>query len=76
MQLRRKGTVQWPSTEVPEGVRMPIEGLTGQAFDIEVVLHRGSSYVAGLMLQSWSSGQGSAAILYDWENSLLEVRRC
>ena len=74
MQLRCKGVQSWPPTPLPANSRLPIDGLSGQAFDIELVLHRGSSFVAGLMLQSWNSGAGSAAILYDFDNSLLEVR--
>jgi hypothetical protein len=66
--------VHWPKTMLPENARVPIEGLSGQSFDMEVILNRGTSFVAGLMLQSWSGVQGSAAILYDWENSQLEVR--
>jgi hypothetical protein len=74
LQLRRKGPVHWPPTMLPENARVPIEGLSGSSFDIEVIINRGTSFVAGLMLQSWSSVQGSAAVLYDWENSVLEVR--
>ena len=73
VQLRHTCAASWEPTALPANARMPLEGLTGQTFDIELVLHRGSSYVTGLMLQSWNAGQGSAAVLYDWENSLLEV---
>jgi hypothetical protein len=74
VQLRCRGSVSWERTTLPANSRLPLEGLGGAALDLELVIHRGHSFVAGLMLQSWNSGQGSAAILYDWENSLLEVR--
>lgn len=74
MQLRKGRTVSWPATTVPAGVRMPLEGLRGAALDMEVVLERGTSLISGITIESWSSNQGSAAVLYDWEASQLEVR--
>ena len=74
MQLRCKASVKWPPTPLPANVRVPLDGVTGMALDLELVFSRGSSMVAGIMLQSWAVGQGSAAILYDWDNSVLEVR--
>lgn len=73
MQLRKGRSVSWPATTVQAGVRVPLEGLAGRALDMEVVLERGSALISGIMIESWSPNQGSAAILYDWESSQLEV---
>lgn len=72
----RKGRVSWPATTLPPGVRVPLEGVSGGALDLEVVLERGTALISGVMIETWASNQGSAAILYDWESSQLEVRSC
>eukprot|EP00803_Ostreobium_quekettii_P007372 evm.model.scf_89.9 EVM.evm.TU.scf_89.9 scf_89:38243-42484(-) len=52
----------------------PLPGISGQALDLNVTLERGSSDAAGILLRSWHvGGEGSAAIIYDWERSSLEV---
>lgn len=55
-------------------MRVPLEGVSGRCVDVEVVLERQSALISGLTLQSWTSSQGAAAILYDWDSSQLEVR--
>jgi len=53
---------------------IPVEDTSGQALDIEVVLMKGSSDAAGLLIRSWRvGGEGTAAIVFDWERSCLEV---
>ena len=52
---------------------MPLEGASGRCLDVEVVLERQSALISGLNLQSWTSSQGAAAVLYDWNSSQLEV---
>lgn len=74
MQLRTQRHVSWGYTVVPAETRIPLEGVSGLQLDIEVVLRRGHSVLAGLMLESWSAASGATAILYDWDNRLLEVR--
>jgi hypothetical protein len=75
MQLRGGAPVTWQRTVLPNSVRVPLEGVAGPMLDVEVVMRQGTALISGLTLQSWTSSQGSAAILYDWQSSQLEVRR-
>lgn len=74
MQLRTKRHTAWGYSVLPAETRIPLQGVAGLQLDIEVVLCRGHSVIAGVMLESWSSAAGATAILYDWDNRLLEVR--
>ena len=76
MQLRRGPSIAWPRTQLAPNVRVPMEGVSGQCVDVELVLERQSALISGLILQSWTSTQGAAAVLYDWDSSQLEVRTC
>eukprot|EP00892_Ulva_mutabilis_P009472 jgi/Ulvmu1/6898/UM031_0104.1 len=71
--LRKGKSVSWPATQLPAGMRVPLEGVAGGALDLEVVLERGTALISGIMIESWAPNQGSAAVLYDWESSQLEV---
>lgn len=52
----------------------PLPRVGGEALDMSITLERGSSDAAGLLLRSWHiGGEGSAAIVFDWERNSLEV---
>ncbi|KAK9916361.1 hypothetical protein WJX75_001798 [Coccomyxa subellipsoidea] len=52
----------------------PLEGVAGPALDIVISLERGTATAAGVLLRSWNAGgEGSAAILLDWERNVLEA---
>lgn len=52
----------------------PLPRVGGEALDLSITLERGSSDAAGLLLRSWHiGGEGSAAIVFDWERNSLEV---
>jgi hypothetical protein len=66
--------VAWrDTTQLPPQNRVKLEGVSGRCLDMEIVFERQSALISGMMLQSWTSSQGSAAILYDWNSSQLEV---
>ena len=73
MQLRRGASLAWPRTQLAPNIRVPMEGVSGRCVDVELVMERQSALISGLILQSWASTQGAAAILYDWDSSQLEV---
>eukprot|EP00210_Caulerpa_lentillifera_P005074 g4847.t1 len=51
-----------------------VEELQGQSLDFEIELERGTSEAAGLLIRSWRvGGEGTAAIVFDWERSCLDV---
>ncbi|KAL3140314.1 hypothetical protein ABBQ38_004579 [Trebouxia sp. C0009 RCD-2024] len=57
----------------PEEIK-PLVGLRGSSLDIELILDRGDASSAGLLFQGWdAAGEGSAAIVFDWERSVLEA---
>ena len=74
MQLRRGASLAWPRTQLAPNVRVPLKGVSGRCLDVELVLERQNALISGLTLQSWTSTQGAAAVLYDWDSSQLEVR--
>eukprot|EP00803_Ostreobium_quekettii_P007954 evm.model.scf_929.2 EVM.evm.TU.scf_929.2 scf_929:6204-10003(+) len=52
----------------------PLPGISGEALDLDITVERGSSEAAGILLRSWHvGGEGSAAIIFDWERNSLEV---
>lgn len=73
-QLRSEAKWQLESLPLSPEEPIPVEGTRGQALDIEVKLEKGSSDAAGLLIRSWNvGGEGTAAIVFDWERSCLEV---
>ncbi|DBA96005.1 TPA: hypothetical protein ACH3X1_001510 [Trebouxia sp. C0004] len=72
--LRRGQCWKTRHLSIQEEEMTPLEGLRGSSLDIEVVLDRGDASAAGLLFQGWdAAGEGSAAIVYDWERSVLEA---
>lgn len=72
--LRRGQCWKARHLQVMEEEMLPLEGLRGSSLDIELVLDRGDASAAGLLFQGWdAAGEGSAAIVYDWERSVLEA---
>ncbi|KAK9813362.1 hypothetical protein WJX73_002296 [Symbiochloris irregularis] len=45
----------------------------GLAIDLTLHLERHTCKAAGLLVRSWVASEGNAAIIFDWENSRLEV---
>lgn len=73
-QLRSEAKWRRENLPVSPDESIAIEGTRSQALDIEVKLEKGSSDAAGLLIRSWRvGGEGTAAIVFDWERSCLEV---
>lgn len=51
----------------------PVQAVGGQALELEVTLLRGESTAAGVHFCSWRADSEHAAVLVDWERSILEV---
>lgn len=52
----------------------PLLGVGGPAINIEVAIERRTSDAVGILLKPWGTdGDGTAAIVYEWESSLLKV---
>lgn len=67
--------IHWAGVEVPDQVMIPVVGVSGRCLDMEMTIRQGTSLLSGFVLHSWNAaGEGSAAILFDWESSMLEVR--
>ena len=66
----------WHETELP---LLPSEPLAlprvwGNFLDLELTFRQGSAPMVGLLIRSWNaSGEGGAAVLYNWETQVLEV---
>lgn len=68
--------LQWEIDRVPlfPEEPIPVEELQGQSLDIEMELEPGTSEAAGILIRSWRvGGEGTAAIVFDWERSCLEI---
>jgi hypothetical protein len=66
----------WHETELPllpsEPVALP--RVWGNFLDLELTFRQGSAPMVGLLIRSWNaSGEGGAAVLYNWETQVLEV---
>ena len=59
---------------LPPEVATPVEGVRSPRLDVSVTLERGSAVAAGVLVRSWNAGgEGSAAIVVDWEAGVLEA---
>ena len=62
------------SLPLPPEVATPVEGVRSPRLDVSVTLERGSAVAAGVLVRSWNAGgEGSAAIVVDWEAGVLEA---
>ena len=62
------------SLSLPPEVATPVEGVRSPRLDVSVTLERGSAVAAGVLVRSWNAGgEGSAAIVIDWESGVLEA---
>lgn len=72
--LRRGGPWSAEGLDLAPEVATPVKGVAGPRLDIQVTLDRGGAAAAGLLIRSWrAGGEGSAAVVVDWEGGLLEV---
>jgi len=69
-------SVSWAAQGVriaPE-VATPVERVASPRLDLTLVLDRGDAVAAGVLVRSWAAGgEGSAAIVVDWEAGVLEA---
>ena len=62
------------SLALPPEVATPVERVRSPRLDVSVTLERGSAVAAGVLVRSWNAGgEGSAAIVVDWESGVLEA---
>ena len=62
------------SLALPPEVATPVEGVRSPRLEVSVTLERGSAVAAGVLVRSWNAGgEGSAAIVVDWESGVLEA---
>ncbi|KAI8462969.1 MAG: glycosyl hydrolase [Monoraphidium minutum] len=76
--LRRGASWRASEISLSAGAPLPLPGVAGPHLDVCLTFRRGSGRAVGVMLRAWGAGGGAggaggAAVVYHWEEQLLEV---
>lgn len=72
--LRSGAEFRASEVPLPPGAAYPVPSVSGAHLDLCLTLLRGASAAVGVMLRAWdSAGGGGAAVVYHWDERLLEV---